>query len=242
MITPFERRMRKLFGVKEYPPLRKDDGCAHLDTDADDKPGPDATNNAGAPADNNDGSSVWGEPTRNLRVMVEQLKGPTMQKSYSETLSDVVKKYGIHAFAKSVENGHVNVSEHELTKLIGEHAERNGTTFEKAFTAQTEEGKTLRTAIEVAKYSQFAKAGTSGSKLTPLTLKPNVVNVTIDETNNPRKALKAIQDLVAEQKRRAPELTEAGAWDAVYSNPKNATAVAAERAESRGLLPTVGGR
>jgi hypothetical protein len=174
-----------------------------------------------------------------------QQKDQTTMKTHSELLSDVVKKYGVVALCKSVEKGDVNVSEHELTKLISEHAERNGTSFAKLFEANTEEGVTLRKAITAARDANWVKAGTlatSGSKLTPATLQPNVVNISIDETNNPRKALKAIQDLVAEQRRRAPDLTEAGAWDAVYSNPKNATAVAAERAESRGLLPTVGGR
>jgi hypothetical protein len=167
-------------------------------------------------------------------------KDQTTMKSHLELSNDVIKQYGLTAFCKSVQSGTVRVGDTEFVQLVSKEAERRGTTFEKVYSEPD-----VWKADQARRNANWVKAGTlatSGSKLTPATLQPNIVNVTIDQTDNPRAALKAIQDLVAEQRRRAPELTEAGAWDAVYSNPKNATAVAAERAESRGLLPTVGGR
>jgi hypothetical protein len=202
----------------------------------------------------NDGANVWGEPTRNLRVLVEQLKGRDMEKyqrrfnkvfgvadatpiqkdkqtmtAYDPDLkTTIIKQYGIVRFCKSVEAGDVRCSEHELTKLISEHAERNGTSFVKLFTAQTEDGKALRSAIQAVKYSQFAKAG---ARLKPATLKPNVTAPGWEENDasvvdDPKAALAAIQRLVDELRSAEPTLDEAHAWArvSVISTPRCASA------------------
>lgn len=55
----------------------------------------------------------------------------TTMKSYNQLMRDVIKRHGLIPFCKSVAQGEVSVSEHELTKLICEAAERADTTFGK---------------------------------------------------------------------------------------------------------------
>jgi hypothetical protein len=54
----------------------------------------------------------------------------------------------------SSEGSAFGLSEHDLVDLISKHAERTGTTFAKLFTAQDEQGVTLRKAIDVCKHEQ----------------------------------------------------------------------------------------
>jgi hypothetical protein len=68
------------------------------------------------------------EPSEQLERAESAMRGAKM-KSHSELASDVVKKYGIVRFCKSVEQGDVRVSEHELTKLIDEQAKRENTSL-----------------------------------------------------------------------------------------------------------------
>jgi hypothetical protein len=72
--------------------------------------------------------------------------------------SQIVKQGHLMAFAKSVTDGEVICSESQLTKMICEHAERNGTTFAKLFSAQDADGVTLRKAITAARDANWSKA------------------------------------------------------------------------------------
>jgi hypothetical protein len=66
----------------------------------------------------------------------------------SALLRKAVRQAGLVGLCKSVAKGDVSVSEHELTKLIDEDAQRRGMSFAKLFTANTEEGVTLRKAMQ----------------------------------------------------------------------------------------------
>src|SRR4029077_17039382 len=88
-------------------------------------------------------------------------------KSHSELASYAVRKYGIVAFCKSVVEGDVAVSEHQLTSLISEHCARTGVSFSKLFEAQDEQGITLRKAIAAARDAQFVSRTTTMSKEQP---------------------------------------------------------------------------
>jgi hypothetical protein len=148
----------------------------------------------------------------------------------SELMSAAVKKYGIQRFCKSVEQGDVSVGEHELTALITEQAKRENTTFSKLFCAQDEQGITLRKAIAAARDAQFVSRVTTKAA----TLAPRVVGgADARAVNNPKAALAALQDLVDEQRRNNPTLSEAQAFSRVYEDPANASLVARERAENR---------
>lgn len=150
--------------------------------------------------------------------------------SHSGLLSDVVKRYGIVAFCKSVSAGDVTVSEHELTKLIEEQAKREGTSFSKMFCDPGEQGLALRKAIAVAKDAQFVAMATGKAA----TLVPRFVGgENARAVNNPRSALSQLNDLVAEQRRQHPTLSEAQAFERVYTDPKNRDLAARERAQNR---------
>jgi hypothetical protein len=147
-------------------------------------------------------------------------------------MSDVVKKYGIAAFCKSVELGDVRVSEFELTKLIGEHAARTGTTFSKLFEAQNEQGVTLRKAIAAARDAGWLEKTSTMSKAA--TLAPRVTGGrAAQNVNAPKAALAALQELVDQQRAANPALPESQAWSRVYQDPANQTLAARERAENR---------
>jgi hypothetical protein len=164
----------------------------------------------------------------------------TNMQSQSELMSDVVKQYGIVPFCKSVAAGDIAVSEHELTSLIAEDAQRRGTTFAKVFGAQTPEGVTLRKAINAVKEAQWAKQGTvAGIPMSPIL--PTWSRET--DINNPRDALAALNAMAQKMKDAAPDgMTFAQAFARTYSDPKNARLAAFERAQSRAKLPTVGGK
>jgi hypothetical protein len=162
----------------------------------------------------------------------------TNMQSDSEMMSAVVKRYGITAFCKSVEKGDVQVSEHELTRLIGEDAQRRGLTFSKLFAAQTPEGVTLRKAINATKEAQWVKQGIGPlMPLLPTWSHPK-------DANDPRDALAQLQDMAYKMRATADgsTLSAAQAFSRVYSDPANKDLVAAERAQARAKLPTVGGR
>jgi hypothetical protein len=208
-------------------------------------PGPDATNNAGAPAENNDGSAVWGEPIRNLRVMVEQLKDQQQMKSHSmddvkkqaALLDDVmrhqiVKAGHLLAFAKSIADGEISCSEHQLTKMICAHAEATGTTFEKLFTAQDADGVTLRKAITAARDANWAKAA---QQLMPT--KPLVSDETAEAVNTGGEAYQNLVELAEAMHAASPEKTVAQHFADVYQNPDSQAKARREIAQALSRVP-----
>ena len=82
-----------------------------MDTDAD-RDHDDDTFLAGDTGENGSGSVDQLERARRAMKMENNMQ------THSELMSAVVKQYGITAFCKSVEQGDVAVSEHQLTSLI----------------------------------------------------------------------------------------------------------------------------
>jgi hypothetical protein len=169
-----------------------------------------------------------------LNKRAEQKKDQDMAtKTYNPNLnSAIVKRFGIQRFCKSVENGNVRVSEHELTALIKEQAEREKTTFEKLYAIPG-----VWKAVEVAKQRQFVEAGRR-----QMPIMPTVTVVPIGETDNPTSALDQLYAMAEKMRQASPGMTPAQAFEQTYMDPKNAALVAAERAAARAALPTVGGR
>jgi hypothetical protein len=210
------------------PPADDDEGFDNPDTDAD------------ADDDDDNGSTphfLGGtpenpeetEPTDQLESAERAMKEKNMK---PHSMSDVVKKHGIVAFCRSVEKGNVHVSEHELTKLISDQAEREGSTFSKLFCAQNEQGIALRKAIDAANNAQWLEKTSTMSKAA--TLEPRFVGgADARAVNNPKSALAQLKALVDQQRATNPTLSEAGAFAAVYTDPKNADLAARERAENR---------
>jgi hypothetical protein len=97
------------------------------------------------------------------------------------------------------------------------------------FTAQDEVGLACRKAVDIAKNAQFFSRTSKAATLTPRVTGGRAATA----VDNPRSALDELQKLVDQQRAANPTLTEAGAWDKVYTDPKNATLVARERKENR---------
>jgi hypothetical protein len=177
------------------------------------------------------------KPGQTLAMRTSRLhkKDQTMT-SHDEILRAVAKRYGVRALCKSVVEHGVTISEHLLTKLITEHAERSGTTFARMFSEQNEQGVILRKAIDVAKQAQWSMAGVPLSPILPTwTHEPNI--------NDPKDALEQLNAMAQRMKDAAPDgMTFAQAFARTYSDPKNARLAALERAQSRAKLPLVGGR
>jgi hypothetical protein len=163
----------------------------------------------------------------------EQQRNKQMQ-THSELMSDVVKKYGIVAFCKSVEQGDVRVSEHDLTKLIDEQAKREKTTFSKLF-----ERPEIWKAVQAARDAQWLDRTSTMSKAAAgmpgrATLAPRVTGGRAARAvDNPKTALAELQALVDEQRAQHPELSESAAWLAVYTHPDNVKLAQREREENR---------
>jgi hypothetical protein len=173
-------------------------------------------------------------------------------KQMTKTLSAITKKYGIVALCKSVEDGKVSVSEHELCKLIEEAAERENTTCAKLIEEQSERGLVVRKAIIAARDAQFVSRTSKGDNSTPYfhagdgggvgpagtpgraTLRPRVVGgADARNVNDPRTAIQQLEDLANAQRAQHPELSAAGAFAAVYMDVRNAELVRREREENR---------
>jgi hypothetical protein len=132
----------------------------------------------------------------------------------------------------SSEGDAFGLSEHDLVALIDTYAKAHGSTFAKLFSAQDDTGLALRKAVDIAKHQQWLSGTSTISKMA--TSQPRVVGgEAARSVGNPKAALAALQDLVDEQRRSNPTLTEAGAWDKVYADPKNAELVQRERHENR---------
>jgi hypothetical protein len=138
----------------------------------------------------------------------------------------------------SSEGSAFGLSEHDLVDLISKHAERTGTTFAKLFTAQDEQGVTLRKAIDVCKHEQWASRTATVSKAAGMpgcaTLAPRVSGGRAARAvDNPKTALAQLQELVDAQRAANPALSESAAWLSVYTDPRNRKLAERERMENR---------
>jgi hypothetical protein len=203
-------------------PADDDEGYDNPDADDDDR---------AAAADEghflSGGGGTGDESTERAR---RAMKGSNNMQTHSEMLTDVVKKFGIHALAKSVAQGEVRVDEHTLTSLISDAAARSGVSFSRLFEATTPEGATLLKAIAVARDQQWLSRTTTKVA----TLQPTQVGGRdAQNIGNPKSALDQIEDLVATQRKNNPALSESQAWERVYTDPCNRKLAEREREENR---------
>jgi hypothetical protein len=151
-------------------------------------------------------------------------------------LRDIVKTHGPVALAKLlVEDGDSHgISEAELTDAITSHAKAEHPNltkeqaFDKVFSASDEQGLLLRKAVAVAKAAPFVST-------------PIVVGGEDFNPDNPEAAVAAYNELLAlaaEYRKAKPALTEAQAFDAVFTSKENADLAA--RAHRRPTPPPGG--
>jgi hypothetical protein len=232
-------------------------------TEPDDDDDANYTEHLSDDADESDESDTGGESTDQLERARRAMKREDQtMKSHSELMRDVIKRYGLIPFCKSVANGDVRVSEHELTKVICESADRANTTFAKLFEANTEEGITLRKAITAARDAQFlsklgprpspsmgggstphfhagdgsgaGEGGAARARFSSATLRPRVTGGrAATAVDNPKTALAQLQELVDAQRAEHPTLSEAQVFGMVYEDRANAELVRREREENR---------
>jgi hypothetical protein len=125
-----------------------------------------------------------------------------------------------------------SLSEHQLVEMIDEYARAHDTTFVRMFERTDEVGLALRKAITIAKQAQWSGGTATIGKAA--TLQPRVVGgVDARSVDSPRAALDQLNELVAQQRRANPTLSEAQAFEQVYTNPANRALAEQERKENR---------
>jgi hypothetical protein len=149
-------------------------------------------------------------------------------------LRDIVKTHGAIALAKVlVDDGESQgISEHELTDAITAHAKAAhpglspDAAFAKVFCASTDEGRTLRQAVAIAKAAPFnaAPVVVSGERARGGDVNPN-------DPGTAMQAYNQLMAMAAEYRRANPALTEAQAFSAVFQSKQNAEL--AQRAHRR---------
>jgi hypothetical protein len=124
-----------------------------------------------------------------------------------------------------------HVSEHQYTSIVTEYAkerypnDRPDVAFSKVYNEASDEGMAIRAARQAIKQRQFAKR--LGDKLPfEVTLEPRSIDALAVRALDPDEALKQLHELAAEQRRRAPWMTTAQAFAAIYGDEANAKAVA----------------
>jgi hypothetical protein len=153
----------------------------------------------------------------------------TMTHNRAEELSAIAKQYGIAAIAKKVvDDGPGGISEHEMTKLITEAAQRAwpGLTPAAAFAKIFCGDELLRRAVNACK--------TFDVQPPQLLVAPAVVGgEAAEDVDNATDALAALERLATALRRQYPELTREKAFAKVYTDPANRALAAAERRQNR---------
>jgi hypothetical protein len=232
------QRRRKDTDEYSTPKADDDEGRDIPDErDDDDDNGSTPHFHAGSPDDDETTEATDGIEQAEQELDDDNDEKEQTMKSHNQLMRDVIKRYGLIPFCKSVAAGDVSVSEHELTKLISEAAGRADTTFSKLFEANTPEGVTLRKAIMAARDAQFVSKTATAATLQPVSLKPRVSGFSgkpaQQNVNDPKTALSQLGELVAAMRAANPDLTEAQAFATVYADPANADLAARERMENR---------
>jgi hypothetical protein len=167
----------------------------------------------------------WLIHNSNGRTFAQQHKADTMPRE--EFMASVVKQYGAVAVAKHVlETGvATNITEHEFVAACGDD-------FVKLYSANSEDGLTMRKAVEVIKQAQFAKSrGPEPHLLTstsPATLAPSQVGGA---------AAQDIDDGVDAYTQLAQLAERQGkSFAQVYEAPENQKLASLERRQARDRL------
>jgi hypothetical protein len=188
-----------------------------------------------------------GEPTRHLNELAEQLDKQQKDNAMKSKSLDVIKV----CKAMAADGDAYGTSEHELVDWLDRYAKAHDTTFVALYERGDDVGLAIRKAITIAKNAQFLSrtatlskqsssmfhAGDAGyftgsGKPGRATLVPRVTGgKDAGAVNNPKSALDQLNELVAEQRRANPTLTEAGAFAQVYA--ENPSLAEQERKENR---------
>lgn len=175
-------------------------------------------------------AALWYDP-RNISMRHKQ------EKEMPETFSAIVKDVGIVKVAKAVVDRGIGgtISEQEFTDAVTDYAkrqfpnERTDVAFTKVFTGNSEEAATLRRAHAIIKNFPMmmvvAPTQVGGKDATAV--------------DDPVDALAQLNDLAEEQRRRAPWMTPAQAFAAVYAATENAQLAAKERLQNRPRTTTI---
>jgi hypothetical protein len=151
--------------------------------------------------------------------------------------ADVVAKLGADAVAVSkaitTSGNTFGLSRDEFVQIIEGHAARQHPTLRKdvAF-AKVMEQPEVHQAYRFIKEKHWATAANRQMAMAKLgalpfevTLEPRSIDALAVRDLDPDEALKQLHELAAEQRKRAPWMTTAQAFAAIYGDPNNATAV-----------------
>jgi hypothetical protein len=144
----------------------------------------------------------------------------------TEELRDIAKTYGVTKLAKLICEGNSShgISEHEIVDLISTTAKAShpelteAQAFSRMYTASTEEGATLRKAVNIAKLSPF--------DVTPVMVGgPDAMHEAVNDTEQ-SEAYQKLQDLAAKLRAAHPEMSAAKAFENVFTDKRNAALAA----------------
>jgi hypothetical protein len=170
---------------------------------------------------------------------------PTVPYNRLDELRDIVAKGGgVTTLAKMIIDNPATgskVSESEFTALVTDEARKAFPTLkaDRAFAKYFEENLTVRKAHQVITSQpanqQSYLAGEPLEKAAPYaTLEPRVSGgADAQDVANATDAMAKLNDLVAELRRAAPELTSAQAFARVYQDPNHHALAEAERRQNR---------
>ena len=171
----------------------------------------------------------WLLRTRRGLMLVQRTLGKRLKKEtppMNDTLSAIVKRFGLTAVCKGiVDDGPGGISEHEITKVITEAAQRAypelrpAAAFSKMFCS--EDSVLLRQAVAACR--TFATQPAHKQAV----LSGSAMNVSSGS------AMNALVAKAAELRQREPSLTPAQSFAKVYSDPANVELARAERAANR---------
>jgi hypothetical protein len=170
---------------------------------------------------------------RHLHRTQKLMKKERTTMTRSEELGAIAKKFGLTTLCKAlVEDGPRGISEHELTKLIGDNVERrsgesSAQAFSRAFMANDDDGLLLRQAVNACK--GFDVQPPPRLRVAPL----QVGGSTAQDVDNPNDALRILEELAAKLRAAHPELSKSQAFSKIYTDPNNAALVRQERAQNR---------
>jgi hypothetical protein len=206
-----------------------------LDED-DDENGDDATDN--------DGADEYGRPTRMLVEISDASKRNKQMKHMG--WAEFQKKGGFVTLRKRVEDGQATVDK-EFAKaandLANTYAARVGKSLEQVLTSGAPRDLEVRYFLDAVKHAGWGYVNKqqdtgrfAGMELMPFT--PRFTHER--DVGNPKTTLQQSADLIAEMKRRSPELSDTQAYERAYAANPGLVEQAAR--EARRKLPRVNGR
>jgi hypothetical protein len=135
------------------------------------------------------------------------------------------------------------LGEHHFAGVIQKHAdsvrlpgETSAQAFARVFTADTEEGRAIRTLYQVAKQGSVYDRAMDRAPLTPDEAQDEGEEVVDDALDDERDPMELLERLAAALRARDSKLTKQQAFAKVYTDPANAHLVRRERTRSLAKL------